>query len=229
MLVRPRPRVAVISTGNELAEPGSPAGARPDLGVQQLHAGRRRARRPARWAAGTGVRDDPAGCSPRSRSQLSRADLLVTTGGVSMGGEHDVVKAALPGSGTMHVPQGRHAARHAAGLRRCSARTGPRLHPARQPGQRVRLVPCSSSGPPCGALQGLAAGAAAGHRRRLTGPVRSPQGRRSYLRGVLDAGQDTVIPLTGQGSHQLGALARANALIMVPEDVTRMDARARPA
>jgi molybdopterin molybdotransferase len=32
-----------------------------------------------------------------------------------------------------------------------------------------------------------------------------------------------VTPLTGQGSHQLGALARANALIVVPEHVTAME------
>ena len=53
--------------------------------------------------------------------------------------------------------------------------------------------------------------------------MRSPEGRRSFLRGVLDPAAGTVIPLTGQGSHQLGALARANALIVVPEDVVRME------
>jgi len=52
--------------------------------------------------------------------------------------------------------------------------------------------------------------------------VRSPEGRRSYLRGVLDPTAGTVVPLTGQGSHQLGELARADALIVVPEQVVRM-------
>jgi molybdopterin molybdotransferase len=54
--------------------------------------------------------------------------------------------------------------------------------------------------------------------------VRSPQDRRSYLRGVLGPDGAEVTPLTGQGSHQLGALARANALIVVPEEVTSMAA-----
>jgi molybdopterin molybdotransferase len=58
----------------------------------------------------------------------------------------------------------------------------------------------------------------------LTDPVRSPAGRRSYLRGVLDDAQETVVPLTGQSSHQLGALAQANALIIVPEQITRLEA-----
>jgi molybdopterin molybdotransferase len=44
------------------------------------------------------------------------------------------------------------------------------------------------------------------------------------LRGVLSADGATVTPLTGQGSHQLGALGRANALIVVPEKVTSMAA-----
>jgi molybdopterin molybdotransferase len=53
--------------------------------------------------------------------------------------------------------------------------------------------------------------------------VRSPEGRRSYLRGVLDAEAGRVVPLIGQGSHQLGVLARANALIVVPEQTVRME------
>ena len=56
----------------------------------------------------------------------------------------------------------------------------------------------------------------------VTGPLRSPSGRRSYLRGVL-ASDGTVTPVHGQGSHQLAALALANALIVVPEDVTEVE------
>jgi molybdopterin molybdotransferase len=56
----------------------------------------------------------------------------------------------------------------------------------------------------------------------LTGPVRSPSGRRSYLRGVLDGTK--VTPLSGQGSHQIAYLGRANALIIVPEWETRLPA-----
>ena len=41
-----------------------------------------------------------------------------------------------------------------------------------------------------------------------------------FVRGVLSG--DTVTPLSGQGSHQIAALGRANALIVVPEDVTRL-------
>jgi molybdopterin molybdotransferase len=40
---------------------------------------------------------------------------------------------------------------------------------------------------------------------------------------VLAPDGATVTPLTGQGSHQLGALAQANALIVVPEPLTAME------
>src|SRR5262249_24953333 len=73
------------------------------------------------------------------------------------------------------------------------------------------------------ALLGQAPAPLPATRAVLAGAVRSPQGRRSYLRGVLDPGAGTVTPLAGQGSHQLGALARANALIVVPEQVVRME------
>jgi molybdopterin molybdotransferase len=56
----------------------------------------------------------------------------------------------------------------------------------------------------------------------LTGPLRSPAGRRSFLRGVLDRAAGQVTPLTGQGSHQIATLGRANALVVVPEWVVQM-------
>jgi molybdopterin molybdotransferase len=59
-------------------------------------------------------------------------------------------------------------------------------------------------------------------RATLTGNVRSPHGRRSYLRGVL-AG-DQVAPLSGQGSHQIAALGRATALIVIPEETIELAA-----
>jgi molybdopterin molybdotransferase len=58
----------------------------------------------------------------------------------------------------------------------------------------------------------------------LAAQVRSPQDRRSFLRGILDAATGTITPVSGQGSHQLASLARANALIIVPEPVTELPA-----
>ena len=61
----------------------------------------------------------------------------------------------------------------------------------------------------------------------LTAPLRSPRDKRSFLRGVLTAdGGYRSTPLSGQASHQLATLALANALIVVPEQVTGVAGRA---
>ena len=99
--VRPRPRVVVLSTGSELAEPGTPIipGRIWDSNSFMIAAAAREAGCLAYRQAI--VPDNPEQVLPAIEDQLVRADLLVTTGGVSMGGEHDVVKAALPQLGTI--------------------------------------------------------------------------------------------------------------------------------
>ena len=72
------------------------AGSRPDLGLQQLHARRRRPAGRLRRRSGTpSCRDEPDAVLAAIELAAATADLLITSGGVSMGGEHDVVKAAL--------------------------------------------------------------------------------------------------------------------------------------
>jgi len=73
-------------------------------------------------------------------------------------------------------------------------------------------------------LQGLDAQQAPPRRSRLSGPITSPDGKRSFLRGIFDELAGTVTPLTGQSSHQIASLARANALIVIPEPVTSLPA-----
>jgi len=221
-LVRRRPRVAVISTGNELAEPGTPIipGRIWDSNSLMLAAAARQAGATAHQHQ---ISDDPARVLAAIEAQLPRADLLVTSGGVSMGGEHDVVKAALAGLGTVTfrkvamqpgMPQGF----GAVGAQRTPIFT--------LPGNPVSAFVSFELfvRPALRALQGLNTERLSPARAVLTGAVRSPLGRRSFLRGILDAEEGTVTPLTGQASHQLGALAQANALIIVPEQVVAMDA-----
>jgi molybdopterin molybdotransferase len=56
----------------------------------------------------------------------------------------------------------------------------------------------------------------------------SPPGKRSYLRGILDVvdGRYVVGSAGGQGSHVMSSLSRANALVIVPEEVTAVEAGA---
>ena len=64
-----RPRVAILSTGNEIVEPGRPLAPGPDLRHQQLHAGRRRRRARRRAGGRTAPRPTPSTiCRARSTS-----------------------------------------------------------------------------------------------------------------------------------------------------------------
>ena len=100
--VRRRPRVALMSTGNELVEAGTtPApGQIPDSNRWALLAALREAGAEVRVL---GIAPDEA--EPLRRmveGALESADVLVTSGGVSVG-THDLVKPLLESLGTVHV------------------------------------------------------------------------------------------------------------------------------
>jgi molybdopterin molybdotransferase len=219
--VYPRPRLVVLSTGNELTDPGRPLapGKIWDSNSYMLTAAAREAGCLA-YRHGP-IPDDPLEMMPAIEDQLLRADLIVTSGGVSMGGEHDVVKETLSRLGTVSFRK-----------------------VAMQPGMPQGFGTIGEDRTPIFTLPGnpvsayvsfqlfvrAALGALQGQLDRrlpmvpatVTGPLRSPPGRRSYLRGVLNPADGTVVPLTGQGSHQVATLGRANALIVVPEWVVQM-------
>jgi len=220
---RPRPRVAVVATGNELAEPGTPLarGQIWESNSTMLAAAARAdgadAYRPA------AVPDDKAKVLAMIEAELGHADLLITSGGVSMGGEHDVVKAALLEFGEVRfrkiamqpgMPQG------------FGLLGGGRTPILTLPGNPVSayISYLLFGRAALNALQGGPAARLEPTRIALAGPVRSPGGKRSFLRGVLSADRTSVSPLTGQASHQLATLAKADALIIVPEEVTAMTA-----
>ncbi len=221
--VYPRPRVVVVSTGDELTEPGQALapGKIWDSNSFMLAAAAREADCLA-FRHGP-VPDDPVEMLPAIEDQLLRADLLVTSGGVSMGGRHDVVKDTLGRLGTIQFRK-----------------------VAMQPGMPQGFGTIGEDSTPIFTLPGnpvsayvsfqvfvlAALGALQGQLDRrlpsvhaaLTGPLDSPPGRRSFLRGVLNRAEGTVTPLSGQGSHQVATLGKANALIVIPEWVVHLKA-----
>jgi molybdopterin molybdotransferase len=94
VLVHPRPRVVVISTGDELVEPGRPAsfGMVRDANSYTLY-GALREVGASPYLAGI-VRDDPEVLKEEILGLVARADCFISSGGVSVG-ERDVVKKAF--------------------------------------------------------------------------------------------------------------------------------------
>ena len=221
---RPRPRVVVISTGAELREPGS------RLGDGQIYDSNSYTLAACARDAGAVVYrvgivdDDPKRIMDTLSDQLVRADLVITTGGVSMGA-YDIVKEELSKLGTVDFPQ-----------------------VAMQPGKPQGFGVIGDDEVPIFTLPGNPVSAYISfevfvrpalrkmmgqmpYRRTLVPGVTldgfsSPAGRRQFVRAAATSGDEGWMASTvgGHGSHLLGGLSRANALIVVPEDVTSVRA-----
>jgi len=97
-----RPRVAVLATGDELAEPGEllrPGQIRDSNRWMLLEAVRETGAVPVDMGA---ARDRLVELSDRLQAAMDDCDVLVTSGGVSMG-DMDLIKPLLEGKGTIHI------------------------------------------------------------------------------------------------------------------------------
>jgi molybdopterin molybdotransferase len=224
LVVRPRPRVVVVSTGSELVEPGTA------LQPGQLYDSNSITLTTACIEAGAIayrvgiVPDDGKRLLDTLEDQLVRADVLVTSGGVSVGA-YDVVKEVLSRIGTV----GFHKVAMQPGMPQGFGTIGPDSTP-------VFGLP----GNPVSALVSFEAFVRPALRRMLgvphiarpvisalsTADLRSPAGKRSYLRVWLEVkdGAYVVSPVSGTGSHLVAGLARANALAVIPEAVEQVAA-----
>ncbi|MFF0740956.1 gephyrin-like molybdotransferase Glp [Streptomyces sp. NPDC004111] len=230
VLVRPRPRVVVMSTGSELVQPGE------KLAAGQIYDSNSFALTAAARAAGAiayrvgAVTDDADVLRATIEDQLVRADLLVTTGGVSVGA-YDVVKEALSSVGDEDE------AGSGVDFRKLAMQPGKpqgfgSIGPDHTPLLALPGNPVSSYvsfelfvRPVVRALMGLPDVHRPTARATLDadGPLNSPAGRRQFLRGVHDAQAGTVRPVGGSGSHLIAALAHADCLLVVPEETVSVE------
>lgn len=224
VLVHPRPRVSVISLGEELVDvdrtPGQ--GQVYDVNSYALAAAARDA---GAEVSRVGIMSaDPRRLREVVEGRLLLSEIVVVAGGVG-GAIGDEVKAALSDLGDMDVTR---IAMHPG-----SAQGFGRLGPDAVP---TFLLPAN----PMSALVVFevlvrpliraALGKKNPYRRavsaRLLSPLSSTKGRRGFLRGQLlrdaDNGEYLVQPLGTSGAHLLASLAEANCLIMVDEDVTEV-------
>jgi molybdopterin molybdotransferase len=221
---RPRPRVVVLSTGSELREPGA------TLGFDSIYdsnsfaiAAAARVADAIAYRVGI-VTDDPQELTDTLSDQLVRADLVVTSGGVSMG-DYDVVKDVLGRLGTVEFAE-----------------------VAMQPGKPQGFGTIGEDDTPIFTLPGNPVSSYVSFEvfvlpaiRRMMGklPYRrpmvratctdamsSPLGRKQFARGrfeVTGRGAE-VTPVGGHGSHLIGGLSQANCLIVVSESTTAVEA-----
>ncbi|HVW80806.1 MAG TPA: gephyrin-like molybdotransferase Glp [Mycobacteriales bacterium] len=223
--VMPRPRVVVMSCGQDLVEPGQPLarGQRPDANSALLSSAVAEAGAIA-FRVGI-VPDHPGVLADTLEDQLIRADLVIAAGG--SGGGSGVLREVVSRLGQVGFD-----------------------HVAMQPGyaQGFGLI-----GPDHTPFFALPADPVAAYlsfevfvrpalrrmigaepitrplvRARLHEQVRSAPGVRSHLAAWLavEDGAYTVRAMSGASSRQLAGLASANALIVVPEDVTVLEAGA---
>jgi molybdopterin molybdotransferase len=226
--VRPRPRVVVLSTGSELVQPDEA------LGTGQIYDSNSFALCAAARDAGAiayrvgAVADDAETLRSTIEDQLVRADLLVTTGGVSVGA-YDVVKEALSSVGDEDEEGGGIDFRTLAmqpGKPQGFGSIGPDHIPLLAlPGNPVSSYVSFELfvRPAIRALMGLPDVHRPTTRAKLSADkaLTSPKGRRQFLRGTYTDG--TVTPVGGAGSHLVAALAHADALIVVPENDTSLE------
>ncbi len=220
VMVRPRPRVVVVSTGSELAEPGYLRESEHQIYDSNsfLLAAACRAAGAQVYRVGR-VGDDPEKVKEVITDQLIRADLILTTGGVSQG-DYDVIKQVMPELGRTDFAA-----------------------VAMQPGKPQGFGLIGDDDVPIIMMPGNPVSAYVSFEvfvrpvlRKMMGStpfVRSEvrclaahampsvPGRRQFARGhvsVRDDGHRQVSLIGGHGSHLLGDLARANALVILPED-----------
>ncbi|MGX1740760.1 molybdopterin molybdotransferase MoeA [Bosea sp. NPDC055353] len=221
--VRRRPRVALFSTGDELTEPGW------TLGPGAIYDANRAMLRAMLVRAGAEVvdlgilSDEAKGLERRLREAAAGCDLVLTSGGVSVG-EADHVRDAVMTCGTLD-------------LWRVAIKPGKPIAIGRVAGTPFIGLP----GNPVAVFVGFAF-VARPLLARLAGETYSPPqarlvrlgfahakkpGRREFLRVSLEQdGEGVTIARRhpGEGAGSLASLAQSDGLVVLAEEIARLEA-----
>ncbi|MEO5744312.1 MAG: gephyrin-like molybdotransferase Glp [Terracoccus sp.] len=225
--VHARPHVVVLSTGSELVSPGG------SLGPGQIHDSNSSMLWAECIAVGASaeiraaVGDTDAELLAALDEIVGEADVIITSGGVSMGA-YDVVKSALRTEGVDFVKVAMQPGKPQ-GFGFLAGPTGRRVPLFALPGNPVSSFVSFEIfvRPALRRLMRLAPEKRRVRHATLTEGVRSFRGRRQFGRAVLSRSPEGPLlaaPVAGQGSHFVGDLARANGLFIVPDDVSELDA-----
>ena len=222
-----RPQIALVITGDELLDPSEAlaAGKIYDANGWGLVA--------ALQGLGLGgvelyrVKDTANDLRQILRQAMRNADLVISTGGVSMG-DYDLVRSTAMELGIEEV------------FWQVAVKPGKPLMFGRWAGpeedDRPRLF-FGLPGNPVAVLvlfhqivrpallkmMGCSEISDAAMTAKVLCPLRKKAGRLEWVRAKLDRARMSVQPATGQGSHMLGGLAQADCLIEFPTEVTRLE------
>ena len=212
--VRRKPRIAILSTGDEVVLPGEP------LGANQIVASNGFSLAAFVAAAGgqplhLGIAADDRSALEATLDQAAGSDLLITSGGASVG-KHDLVQAALVEKG-MDLDFWKIAMRPGKPLMFGRLGATPVLG---LPGNPVSGLVCALLflRPAMAALLGLETEDPR-ETARLGAPLGANDERQDYLRARLESdseGRLTALPFERQDSSMLATLARADCLVVRP-------------
>ena len=224
-----RPRIAVFSTGDELRHPRTVRPRPAEIRDANSHLIAARCR-----ALGLPVRrlgfaaDDPSHLAAKVGAGLA-ADVLFISGGVSMG-RYDYVEPVLERAGVRLLVT---AVAIRPGKPFVFGITGntPPVLVFGLPGNPVSALTTFEvfARPALEAMQGIADPGPPRLRTRLLAPVTARGPRRAFLPArvaVADDGTLAAQPIRSQGSGDIAAVALANALVIVPEEVETLPAGA---
>jgi molybdopterin molybdotransferase len=213
LLVHRRPRVAILPTGDEVVMPGDPVGPNQIVSSNGIAL--------AALVTSCGGVPVQLAIAPDDNSALQRiaagaagADLLLTTGGASVG-DHDLVRGALGADGL------------ALDFWTVAMRPGKPLMVGRYretpmiglPGNPVSTLVCGLlfAKPAMAKMSGIAEVFESPARARLMVPLEANDRRQDYLRATLSRADDGTLeakPFEKQDSSMISLLARANCLVI---------------
>jgi molybdopterin molybdotransferase len=216
LYVHRRPRVGILSTGDEIVMPGDPIGPHQIVSSNSLALAAF-----VTACGGTPVSVGNAPDDPEALRQIAAAtrgvDLLVTTGGASVG-EHDLVRDALAADG-LELDFWQIAMRPGKPLMVGSYRGKPMIG---LPGNPVSTLVCALLflQPALERMSGVAAPTTeAAPTARLGVPLAKNDRRQDYLRSRLSRAADgtlEVYPFEVQDSSMMRLLAAADCLVVRP-------------
>jgi len=226
LMVHRRPRVAILSTGDEIVMPGEPIGPNQIVSSNSLALGA--------FVSACGAEPLQLGIAADTPDSVRRlaegargADLLITTGGASVG-EHDLVKDSLRADG-LELDFWQIAMRPGkplmVGRYRDTAMVG-------LPGNPVSTLVCALIflKPAIERLSGLDPVAEPPVTARLAVPLGANDRRQDYLRATLARASDGELeakPFEKQDSSMMSLLARSDCLVVRPPNAPAVKAGER--